>query len=364
MADQAKQRYGESVVDHPEAYTKIPPPVAQKKPGQLTQDQIRQFFEEGFLVVEKYFDPAELQPCRDAVEVLVDELAQKLYKGGKIDRLYDEFGVFQRLTELEKAFPGANVLLFKQGKLPKAFMDVWQDERLLNMVEQIIGPDIAGHPVWNLRVKTPHNLATDVPWHQDAAYFSEDSYDHMVVTAWIPFLDTHAENGTMQMVKGGHRLGRVVRHTCCTDDYWYVDLEEEEMVKNLGVKLPDDIVTCNIPYGGFVLFNNVTPHRSLRNVSNDVRWSIDLRWQSPHEKWGFYDISPGVLFRTKEDPNIKPDWKKFLSINRKEVWQTKYFKKVQTVVDEFDTTVTGPWIGRWEIVNHNRHTDSFRAQVK
>ena len=28
--------------------------------------------------------------------------------------------------------------------------------------------------------------------------------------------------------------------------------------------------------------------------------------------------------------------------------------------DEFDTTVTGPWIGRWDIVNHNKHTEAFK----
>ena len=33
--------------------------------------------------------------------------------------LYADFGVFERLTQLDKAFPGANVLLFKQGKLPQ-----------------------------------------------------------------------------------------------------------------------------------------------------------------------------------------------------------------------------------------------------
>lgn len=48
----------------------------------------------------------------------------------------------------------------------KAFKDLWTNERLLNVVEQLIGPDIAGHPVWNLRTKTPQNEATTVPWHQ------------------------------------------------------------------------------------------------------------------------------------------------------------------------------------------------------
>jgi len=51
--------------------------------------------------------------------------------------------------------------------LLQAFRDVWSNERLLNLVEQLLGSsDIVGHPVWNLRTKTPQNEATNVPWHQ------------------------------------------------------------------------------------------------------------------------------------------------------------------------------------------------------
>ena len=39
----------------------------------------------------------------------------------------------------------------------QAFQDLWTNERLLNVVEQFIGPDIAGHPVWNLRTKVSEN---------------------------------------------------------------------------------------------------------------------------------------------------------------------------------------------------------------
>ena len=34
-----------------------------------------------------------------------------------------------------------------------AFQDLWMNERLLNVIEQFIGPEIGGHPVWNLRTK-------------------------------------------------------------------------------------------------------------------------------------------------------------------------------------------------------------------
>ncbi|KAL3872211.1 hypothetical protein ACJMK2_040149 [Sinanodonta woodiana] len=342
---QEKAEFKAEVVSQKNPFTTIPPQPAEKKPGQLPPDKIRQFFDEGYTVVEEFFTAAELQQCRDAIAEMVDSLAQKLYDAGKIKHLYEEYGLFQRLSQLEEDFHGANIILFKRQKMPKAFQDIWCNERVLNLMEQLIGPDIAGHPVWNLRTKTPRSTAVDIPWHQDSAYFSEDSYDHLIPTMWLPFLDAVPENGCMQVAKNGHKSGNVAVHTCCKGPTWYVMLEEEEMQKTLGIDPEKDILTVPIKYGGFLLFNNLTPHRSLQNNSNDVRWSIDLRWQSPHDKWGFYDIAEGIVFRSSKDPYIKPDWDKFLSAQ---------------VEDPFDTTITGPWIGRWEIVNHNIHTEAFR----
>ena len=37
----------------------------------------------------------------------------------------------------------------------------------------------------------------------DSAYMSNESYDHMIATAWIPFLDAVPENGCMQVLSAG-----------------------------------------------------------------------------------------------------------------------------------------------------------------
>ncbi|XP_046370068.2 uncharacterized protein LOC124144624 [Haliotis rufescens] len=348
---------------YPEPFNTPPPPVKERKPGQLPYEDIVKYFKEGYIVVRDFFTPEELQPCRDAVEKMVDALAQKLYQAGKIRSLYEDYGVFQRLTKLEQEFPGSNILLFKHQKLPQAFMDVWSNERMLNLIEQLIGPDIAGHPTWNLRTKTPESKIGAIPWHQDSGYFSNESYDHLIPTAWIPFLDATPENGCMQMVKYGHADGRVARHTCCHANTWYITLEEDTMVKELGVDLKKDVYVEPVPYGGFILFHNLTPHRSGVNLSNDIRWSIDLRWQSPFYNMGFYNIQDGVRFRSSSETNVKPDWDKFLSVDRKEVWQKKYFKEVKKT-EEFDTRITGPWIGQWQIVNENAHTKAFTSMSK
>jgi len=70
---------------------------------------------------------------------------------------------------------------------------------------------------------------------------------------------------------------------------------------------------------------------SLRNKSDKVRWSIDLRWQSPHENWGFYGIAEGILLRSADQSRVLSDWNKFLSVNRKEVWQKRHFSKVRII---------------------------------
>ena len=47
--------------------------------------------------------------------------------------------------------------------------ELWSCDKLLDIVEQVIGPDIEGYPIWNVRSKVPNNALMTVPWHQDNA---------------------------------------------------------------------------------------------------------------------------------------------------------------------------------------------------
>ncbi|XP_046567731.1 1-deoxypentalenic acid 11-beta-hydroxylase-like [Haliotis rubra] len=341
---------GWSDESNPAVFTKMPEQPKEKKPGHLSGDQIKKFFHEGFVVVEDFFSPEDLQPCRDAVEKLVDEFAQNLHRKGKIQSLHKDKGLFQRLGAIENEFPGSTILTIKQSRLVQEFKDLWTNERLLNAVEQLIGPNIMGHPVWNLRYKTPQNEATTVPWHQDAAYLENSTYGVLQPAAWIPLLDTNETTGCMEMIVGGHRSGRVGKHTCCWADTWYVILPEDEMSAALGVDMERDRRICPVPYGGMLLLNNLVPHRSLPNLSTDIRWSLDLRWQAPNKPVGFYGIRQGVLMRSAKDPDLKVNWDELQETEK---------KLYDPDVDEFDTTMPSPWMEKWEITHANRHTARF-----
>ena len=347
---------GDSDEAYPTVFTKIPTQPKKWKPGQLTQEQLEQFFNQGFVIIHDFFDTEkELDPVQKDIENLVDQLANKLYNAGKIKCLYEEFGFFERLTKLEEEFPGANVILHKLGQLPPAVRKLWANPRLLNIMEQLLGTQhIAGNPVWNLRTKTPNNEATTVPWHQDSGYFDNSSYNIMIPTAWIPLLDAKLENGCLQMVKNAHRLGKMARHQCCYGGTWYIMLEEEEMQKTLGVDLEKDVETCPINYGGLILFNNLIPHRSLPNVSSQIRWSLDLRWQRAEDPAGFYGIKHAIEMRREGEENIEINWESFDAIDRHQA-SAEHLKKDY---DEFDVTIQGPWMDKWEIVHMNQHTDA------
>lgn len=55
---------------------------------------------------------------------------------------------------------------------------------------------------------------------------------------------------------------------------------------------------------------------SLPNLSKQIRWSLDLRWQKPEKPAGFYGIREHLLFRTSRDPGYKIDWSSFEGDNR------------------------------------------------
>ena len=206
-------------------------------PGPLTPEQHAQFFDDGFVIVPNLAPEAELRGAIDAVDGLVDTIARRLHAAGKVSSLHQDAGFHRRLIELEKEFPRAGVLLHKAGVLPEGIQHLWAHPTLVGAAQQLLGADadIAGHPVWNLRCKTPDAFSIDeatVPWHQDTAYLDEECWDTLQVTAWVPLVDANATNGCMQVLRGAHRPGGTVTHACCAGGTWYVETTPEE--------LPDD----------------------------------------------------------------------------------------------------------------------------
>ncbi len=320
----------------------------------LTAEQLHKYHRDGFLVLPDLFSEKELQPLIDAIDEKVDQLARRLYAGGQITELFSEAGFLTRLAKLERAFPGAATLIHTGGILPKAFAEIWSSDKLLEIVEQIIGPEIAGHPVWNLRSKTPHNPLATVPWHQDTAYLAEGSERTFQPTAWIPLVDANEVNGCMQVIRldrsEDDSKARVLPHqlenTRGSKDSWYLYIDEKDLPAG-------EIVTCAMKKGSILLLNNLVPHRSTENHSDIIRWSIDLRWQRPGEQCGMEGIKEPILMRTAKDPQYKPNWEQWAARSR-QVGLKDVLADPDRPITPSDATVRGPWMDRWDRKNKER----------
>lgn len=83
--------------------------------------------------------------------------------------------------------------------------DLIRHPRILDAVEDILGPDIL---CWgsSFFIKEPRTRSF-VSWHQDSTYWGLAPAD--VITAWVAFSDSNAENGAMRVIPATHKLDQV-----------------------------------------------------------------------------------------------------------------------------------------------------------
>ena len=171
----------------------------------VSQKQLDQYSEEGFLIIECLFDDADLQPAIYEIERAVDGMARRLFEGGRIKSLYADLDFHSRMAAVAAEDDESPGLLQMSTPLGPAIAALWSSDVLLDIVEKMIGPDIEGGAIWNIRPKVPENALMTVPWHQDSGYLAANGQDTRQPACWIPLEDVNEENGCMQMVRGGHR---------------------------------------------------------------------------------------------------------------------------------------------------------------
>ena len=182
----------------------------------LTPEQIRQFKEEGLLIVRQMLPPEALQPLIDELTQQVDQAIGEATRQGLLDAkdTYDGAPFASRLALASAACRDRNWLwenYFSRGKPISAGMFTLRTSPvLLDATEALIGPEILAHPQFALRPKMPDLDLMDIPWHQDLAYLiPAEAGETLVVNFWIPLVKATEQNGCMQVIPGSHREGLI-----------------------------------------------------------------------------------------------------------------------------------------------------------
>jgi len=237
----------------------------------LTEQQKTFFQEQGYLLLEEVLKDSDLQPVIDEITFEFDKRARLLYDKGELKNLYENEGFETRLAKISQESAKVAVSIWNGILHGPAIFHLITNSKLLDVAETFCGSEVIASSVYRLRPKIPNFGYGEVPWHQDSGYFEPYCDDSLVLTMWIPLVDTTVENGCLFVIPGSHK-GEVVEHEM-HETGKYLSIKEELVPK-------ENWVACPVPKGGILLLSNKVLHASFKNSTEGVRWSMDLRYQS------------------------------------------------------------------------------------
>ena len=198
--------------------------------------------EQGYTIFEHYLTPEALAACRANIDTMPADKADTVGPDELISTHQQEPWVYEMAVQ------------------PK----------LLNMLEQQIGPDIL---LWSthLLCKPPHT-GKMVPWHQDAPYWNVTG--RFGAGVWIALDDMDEDNGAMSVIPGWHRQGALPVQAS-----QFIEGFNQEIVP---AALPDDVEQRRVAYtmraGQMAIHDVMIPHNSPPNRSDRWRRALVLRY--------------------------------------------------------------------------------------
>lgn len=213
----------------------------------LSKNELAQFQEDGYLIVNDLFSPAEVEALRAAAD---DPCVRKQLK----ERGADEHCV--HLLEITAKHD--------------AFKELARDNRITSRLAQLIGEDIQLQHS-KLATKPSKKGAGAFGWHQDFAYFPHSNLDLAAVMVMLD--DATPENGGMYAVKGSHKLG-FLNHT--RDGYFGGECLEKQVWE----AHPKNVVPLMARAGGITIHHALTLHGSPPNHSGRPRRGVVFQYRA------------------------------------------------------------------------------------
>ena len=284
----------------------------------LLGKQHKEYFEEfGFLPLNKVFNPEKLlDPIIKEYEFVLDKLCADLYQKGDLSSKFEGMYFGDKITKVMQETGKVHEQYFDfslpfNGVTPEtpmwfgeAIFEALICDDILDAVESLIGPEIYSNPVQHVRIKPPEKLLPKdsngqpiigaTGWHQDHGVVHEDADETEMLTVWFPLSDCPVESGPLKVVPGSHK-GKLLTH--CNNKFTGGIQQIPEHLFDV-----DGSVPIPLNRGDIVVMHKKTVHGSLSNVSNDIRWSFDLRFNPVGQNTG-REIFPGFVARSRKNPD-------------------------------------------------------------
>jgi len=250
--------YPSRLDQHKSPFERLDPVVytegRERREGPLSEAQLRQYDEQGFLFFESFFSEREMQG-------FLDDLAD--YDKDPSLKEKDQVIIEPYADEIRS--------IFAIHKLSERFDRLTRDPRLLDMAHQILGSDVYIH---QSRINDkPGFTGTGFNWHSDfETWHTEDGMPRMrCFSLSILLSENNQFNGPLMLIPGSHRWF-VPTAGKTPQENWKQSLKAQE------IGVPDtqvleemtangELVAPQGPAGSVILFECNTLHASANNLS-------------------------------------------------------------------------------------------------
>ena len=219
----------------------------------LTREQIEFYNEKGYVGVESVLSADEVAELGR----VTDEFVEKSRTVTENDEVFD----------LEPAHTSESPKL-RRLKNPTAqhpvYERTWRDDRILDMVAQLIGPAFRSNGT-KLNVKSGE-AGSPVEWHQDWAFYPHSNDDILAVGVAID--DMTRENGCLMIMPGSHK-GKIYNHH---QDGCFIGAVTEEDYDDSEAELVE------LKAGGISIHHVRALHGSLPNTTKNPRRLLLLQY--------------------------------------------------------------------------------------
>ncbi len=238
---------------------------------QLTEEQKKSFIDNGYIILDDFFTKSELTEFKNMLIYLIKinlKKASKKYSEFVLDDFAGEeldAGII-KLEELDHQFV-ADIYdtLFQTPQ----FMRITAKKEISHCINQLLERE-ENDPTYidqsRCRIDPPldPNKRT-CGWHQEVFYYVPKSD---FVQTWAPLIhNATKENGAVEVCPGSHKEG-IAKQS---------NLENDELYKFI---VDDSVITkykpivAELKVGQILIFNSKLIHKSGRNSSKEVRYSL------------------------------------------------------------------------------------------
>ena len=234
-------------------------------------DYISQFEKQGYLHLKQAIDTPTMDAFVGSVEEHVDSFLSDLHRAGSIESPPKDLPFDRRLYQAggEEAFQLGRNGLGREAFHGESLYDFHRAPELLRVLQSLMAEEIVALPSFNVRPKMPQQGTTNTPWHQDAGYFA-GAEGCTFFTCWIPLVPVTHEMGCLQVIEGSHAWP-VLPHFTGDNPGNFLEVDPFEYT-------PETLKTIEMDVGDVLLFNQNTMHRSTANLTDKIRWNIDIRY--------------------------------------------------------------------------------------